>query len=226
MARLALKIGVWCAGVPLALALTYLGAAALCGLIITGGKADSGPRDIRIFVRSNGVHADLVLPVSALDIDWRKHLLIEDPDVLNGGFAYLSFGWGDRGFYLTTPTWSDFKLPTALKALSGLDSTVMHVEAANAPASGPLSAELRLSAEQYRRLADFVDQSFVHDAEGAPIPIPGAHYGPHDAFYAARGHYSPIDTCNEWTREALAHADLRTPLWAPFDVALFHHLRS
>jgi len=226
MVRFAFKSVAWCLSVPLGLAVFYLSAAALLGLIAMGGTANSDPKEVRIFVRSNGVHADLVLPVSALDVDWRKHLPIEDPDVLDGGFSYLAFGWGDRGFYLTTPSWADLKVSTALKALSGLDATVMHVEAANAPVTGPKAAELNLSAEQYRRLADFVDRSFEHDVEGAPIPIAGAHYNEHDAFYEGRGHYSPVMTCNEWTREALAHADLRMPLWAPFDIALFHHLRS
>lgn len=226
MARFALRAVLWCVGVPFGLAILYLGLAVIGGLITTGGADDPDPKDVRIFVRSNGVHADLVLPVSALDIDWRKHLPIDDPDVLDGSFAYLAFGWGDRGFYLTTPTWADLKISTALKAVSGSGGTVMHVQAANAPPAGPMAAELRLSARQYRRLVDFVDQSFTHDVDGAPILIAGAHYGRHDFFYEGRGHYSPVNTCNEWTRDGLARADLPMPLWTPFDIALMHHLRS
>ncbi len=226
MIRLAVKFVCWLVAVPVAAALLYLSAAVIGGLIGTGGESVAGPKEVAIFLRTNGVHADLVLPVTALDVDWRKHLPIDDPDVLDGGFPYLAFGWGDRGFYLNTPTWSALKASTALKALSGLDSTVMHVQAANPPASGSQSAELRLSAEQYHQLVDFIDQSFDHDPAGSPILIANAHYGRHDSFYEGRGHYSAIMTCNEWTRQGLAHADLRTPLWAPFDIALFHHLRS
>lgn len=226
MARFGFKLVAWCLAVPLGAALLYLSAAVIGGLIATGGKDDPDPKEVKIFVRSNGVHADLVLPVSALDIDWRNHIPIDDPNLLDGSFPYLAFGWGDRGFYLTTPTWADLKASTALKALSGLDGTVMHVQAANAPADSSMAAELRLSAGQYRKLAQFVDQSFDHDVDGSPILIPDAHYGHHDLFFQGRGHYSMLMTCNEWTREALSHAELRMPLWAPFDIALFHHLRS
>jgi len=226
MARLAFRIAAWGVGVPVGLAVTYLAAAVIGGMLTRGGAETAGPDEVDIYLRTNGVHADLVLPVAALDVDWRRRLPLNDPDVADGGFPYLAFGWGDRGFYLTTPTWADLKVTTALCALSGLDDTVMHVQAANAPEPGSRSAELRLSAAQYHHLVDFIDHSFDRDAGGAPIPIPNAHYGRHDSFFAGRGHYSAFMTCNEWTRQALAHADLRTPLWAPFDLALFHHLRA
>jgi uncharacterized protein (TIGR02117 family) len=213
--------------IPLGLVTTYLTAAATGGLITHGGSVDPAPKDVDIYVHSNGVHADLVLPVSALDVDWRQRLSFDDPDVIDGGFQYLAFGWGDRGFYLNTATWSDLTLSTALLALSGFDGTVMHVQAASAPAPGPRTGHLLLSAEQYHRLADFVDQSFERTNSGALMPIAGAHYfGRHDAFFEARGHYSAFNTCNEWTRQALSRANQSTPLWAPFDIALFHHMRT
>jgi len=214
--------------VPFGLAALYLGSAAAGGLLPHGAMPDPGLKQIDVYVHSNGVHADLLLPVSALDVDWRKRLpSYDDPDLANGGFAYLAFGWGDRTFYLTTPTWSDLKLSTALWALSGFDGTVMHVQSANIPAPGPRTAHLSLTAEQYHHLVDFIDASFQHDPAGLPLPIAGAHYfGNHDAFFEARGHYSAFNTCNEWTRQALVRAGQATPLWAPFDVALFHHIRT
>jgi len=222
-----LRILGWLLLVPIGLAATYLTAAAAGGLLPHGVAADPGPQEIEIFVHSNGVHTDLLLPVSTLGIDWRRRLPFDDPDVADGGFAYLAFGWGDRAFYLTTPSWSELKLSTALLALSGLDSTVMHVQAASAPPPGPHSGRMRLTVDQYRHLVAFIEQSFEHDSAGTPIPIAGAHYfGPHDAFYEARGHYSAFNTCNEWAREALSSADQPTALWAPFDIALFHHLRA
>jgi uncharacterized protein (TIGR02117 family) len=225
--RRTLRIFRWVLLVPIGLAATYLTAAAAGGFLPRGVAIDNGPKDVEIFVHSNGVHTDLLLPVSALGIDWRQRLSYDDPDVADGSFSYLAFGWGDRAFYLTTPSWSDLKLSTALLALSGLDSTVMHVQSATAPPPGPRTGRLLLTGEQYRHLVAFIDQSFEHDSAGTPIPIAGAHYyGPHDAFYEARGHYSAFNTCNEWTREALSSAGQPTALWAPFDIALFHHLRT
>ena len=213
---------------PVGLAATYLTAAAAGGIIPHGAIPDPGPKEIEIYVQTNGVHADLLLPVSALDIDWRKRLpSFEDPDLADGGFSYMAFGWGDRAFYLTTPKWSDLKISTALLALSGLDGTVMHVQAANPPLTGANARQVHLSAAQYHELTAYIEESFAHDAAGAAIPIPGAHYyGRHDAFYEAVGHYSAFNTCNEWTRRGLARAGQITPLWAPFDIALMHHIRA
>lgn len=226
MGRMAIKRIAWILAVPIITICAYLSAALIGGMLGHGGHAESGPAPIDIYVRTNGVHADLVLPMTALDIDWRQRLPFAETDP---GFDYLAFGWGDREFYLTTPSWADLRASTALKALGGLDSTVMHVEAA--PPPSPLAsrhpiAEMHLSEKQYRQLVDFVEASFMRNADGSPILIKGAHYGAHDLFFEARGHYSALDTCNEWTRDALEHADQRTPLWAPFDVALFHHLRT
>ena len=228
MVRRTIKILALSLLAPFALTAAYLSAAALAGLVPIGPATDRGPKEVDIYVHSNGVHADLLLPVTALDIDWRRRLpTYDDPDVADGGFPYLAFGWGDRSFYLNTPTWADLDAQTALLALSGMDGTVMHVQSASPPPLGPRTARLSLTAGQYHQLVDFIDQSFQHDGAGLPIPIAGAHYyGRHDAFFEGRGHYSMVTTCNEWTRQALSHAGQRTAVWAPFDIALFHHMRT
>lgn len=224
MGRMAFKAAAWIVAIPIITICAYFSAALIGGLLGRGGQAASGPPAVDVYLRTNGVHADLVLPVKALDVDWRRRLpfVESDPDL-----NYVAFGWGDREFYLTTPSWGDLRTTTALKALSGLDDSVMHVEAA--PPPSPLAsrhpiAQLHVSERQYRLLVEFVEASFQRDGAGSIILIQGAHYNDHDAFFEARGHYSAVNTCNEWTRRALQHADLRVPLWAPFDVALFRHL--
>ncbi|MFM7331368.1 MAG: DUF2459 domain-containing protein, partial [Brachymonas sp.] len=36
-------------------------------------------------------------------------------------------GWGDRNFFLNTPTWDDLTLSTALNATFGLGSAALHI---------------------------------------------------------------------------------------------------
>jgi len=203
----------------------YLLGSLLCGLIsLEGQEAAEGEASIDLYLRSNGVHTDLILPRRALDIDWSQRL---DGLPLAAGTAdFLAFGWGDREFYLATPGWGDLKLSTALRALTGFDGTVLHVESLSPPTSGPRTRHLRVSARQYRQLAAFVNASFATaEGESAPAsPIPAAHYNDHDSFFVARGHYSLFVTCNEWARQGLAAAEVRRPLWSPFDWALFHQL--
>ncbi|HEY4373150.1 MAG TPA: TIGR02117 family protein [Burkholderiales bacterium] len=220
---------------------------ALCALALGAISVNRDYRapasGITIYLQHNGVHTDLLLPVQAAQIDWRGDFPARDfaapvkplnvplaldpgiPPDRNPAAAYVAIGWGDRGFYFDTPTWADLTAATALKALSGAGPSVLHVEYVPVPASTPgLAPNLRrlvLTPAAYARLAAHVKAAFANDAHGAHVAYPGRGYTPHDTFYAARGHFSPILTCNEWVREALAAAGVRVPAWAPLRYALF-----
>ena len=73
---------------------------------------------------------------------------------------------------------------------------------------------------------EYVRASFVRDAEGRPVRLGAPGYFDTDAFYAARPRYSFWLTSNEWVRRGLTSAGVRTPVWAPFDSALFFQLRG
>ena len=57
--------------------------------------------------------------------------------------------------------------------------------------------------------------AFVRDTLGTGGKVANG-YGPDDVFYDARGTYSAIGTCNEWTGRALRHAGVRVGAWTPF----------
>jgi uncharacterized protein (TIGR02117 family) len=211
----------------LALLLLYLAAAVLLGALATNRDYRPAPAGITIFLYSNGVHSALALPVHAAGIDWTR---VFAPQQLRAGalapqWDYLLIGWGERRFYLETPTWGDLKARTALLALSGLNRGALHVQYLPAPAPGPVTLPLTLSPAAYARLAAFVHASVPLDQRGAARWIAGYHYTYNDAFYEAHGRFSLFNTCNQWTRNALAAAGVRVPLWAPFATALFWQLR-
>lgn len=203
----------------------YLLAAAVGGLVPVNADFRPDPNGIPIYLRTNGVHAELVLPTSAAGIDWSEDHPASDMRALAAPLPWIAFGWGDAGFFATTPTWSDLRPGTALVALSGRGDGAMHVEYLAVP-SAYAGRELRLSRAQYLRLVEFVRASFERDAAGRPRRLAAPGYFDRDAFYAARPRYTFWFTSNEWVRRALAHAGVRTPLWAPFDVALFFQLRD
>ncbi len=92
----------------------YLFFAVLLSLIPVHRNTTAGG-DLEIFIRSNGVHLELLLPAKTKEMDWLKELRI-DP-LLADQVKYISFGWGDRNFYIHTPEWSDLTLSTTLTAL-------------------------------------------------------------------------------------------------------------
>lgn len=203
----------------------YLLAAVVGGLVPVNAGFSPDPDGIPIYVRTNGVHAELVLPTRAAGVDWSEDLPASDMRALPSALPWIAFGWGDAHFFASTPTWSDLRLGTALDALGGRGEGAMHVEYLAVP-SAYAGRALRLSRSEYLRLVAYVRASFARDPAGRPrrLDVPG--YFERDAFYAARPRYTFWFTSNEWVRRALADAGVRTALWAPFDVALFFQLRD
>lgn len=195
------------------------GLAAVAGALIPVNsgwhQAASG---VRVYVIDNGVHTDLVLPVSAEGVDWRD--LVKPGDLANPAQAaqsHLAFGWGNRDFYLNTPSWSQISPRLAADALFGGGRTVLHVSHIPEPKADPNVRPVMLTAEEYRRLAAYVRASFAGG--------PGAHgYAGHDAFYEAKGGYSAIDTCNQWTAGALKAAGVKMGFWTPFTFGVMRWL--
>jgi len=210
-------------GLVAGLLVLYALAALVLGLVPRNPGFVEPADGVEIHVRTNGVHADLVLPTRWDGIDWSAEFPVRDMSRLVAPASWIAFGWGDRGFMLTTPTWADLRPGTAIIALSGLGRGAMHVEYVDSPGAYD-ARHVRLSAEQYRRLAAFIRDSFVRDAGGAVRRIDAPGYFGTDAFYEAQPTYTFWYTCNEWTRRALAAAGVTTAWWAPFDIAVMHHL--
>jgi uncharacterized protein (TIGR02117 family) len=178
-------------------------------------QAEAG---VRIYVIDNGVHTDLVLPAVAEGVDWRELARPEDlADPAQAAQSHLAFGWGNRDFYLNTPSWSKMEAGRALGALAGTGSTVLHVAHMAEPRAAPHIRSVMLSAPEYRRLAAYVLGTFASRAS-----VRG--YGGNDAFYEAKGGYSAIWTCNQWTGGALRAAGVRMGAWTPFTFGVMRWL--
>jgi hypothetical protein len=63
-----------------------------------------------VYLRSNGIHVDLVMPANAQGLDWRKLLPPRDVRQAPAEVRWYGFGAGERRVYLETPTWSDLTL--------------------------------------------------------------------------------------------------------------------
>ncbi|MEP9358417.1 TIGR02117 family protein [Sphingomonas sp. KR3-1] len=183
----------------------YLAAAALGAGLATNNGREPPARGVRIYVADNGVHTDLILPAGAFrDVARPEHL--RDPRT--AAEPYLAFGWGDRDFYLHTAQWSDINPWRTAKALVGAGSTVLHIAHVPEPRAGGTVHALLLRPEEYRRLV-----AYVRDTLAAGPVVRG--YGPRDAFYSAKGGYSAINTCNEWTGRGLRKAGVPMGIWTP-----------
>lgn len=193
--------------------LVYLAAAAVGGAIPRNIGWQEPEEGVTIYVASNGVHTGLVVPTRATGVDWSP--LVRPEHIADPRYAgrWLWFGWGEREFYLNTPTWRELSPRVALRSLVGSDATLVHVDHLLTPWSD--ARPIRLSPSEYRRLTAAIRASF---APGPARPIPG--YGPADAFYPARGRYDAIRTCNWWTGHVLATAGVRIGAWTPLSATV------
>ena len=205
--------------------LAWLAFALLLGLVPANPGWREAEQGITIYVRTNGVHTWIVMPKVTPVIDWRplapgEHLA----DGRWGAGDHIAVGYGNRDFYLNTPTWADLKLSTAFYAFFGGGPTLLHVEHDHQPQADEWQRPIVLRPEEYRRLVGFIAGRFKRDDAGRSIPLIGRGYGRSDMFYEANGGYSFILTCNEWTGRALRAAGVTTGLWTPLEQSIMWRL--
>jgi len=201
----------------------YLIAALLGSLIPVNRGWSETEQGTTIYLVSNGIHADLILPVEAQGLDWRPLLPLKDFAAPDASAQWIAFGAGERRVYLDTPRWRDIKPRTIWAALSG-GERVMHVEWVSNP--GSEARAIRLHPEEYRRLWSAIRAGFLLDRHGRPQRIDHAGYNNQDAFYLGTGKTSAIKTCNSWVGERLRLAGIRTGAWSPFAQGLLWRYRA
>lgn len=170
---------------------------------------------ITLYVHDNGIHTGLVLPRKNAIADWSD--LVRPEHLADPRYAsdHLLFGWGDRAFYLETPTWGDLRPSTAFAALFGSEASLVHVDHIAAPQAADDLRAIRVTPDQYRQIAAAIRAKFALDDAERSQPVTG--YGRADAFYEAHGRYNAITTCNEWTGSVLRDAGVRVGAWTPFN---------
>ena len=193
------------------------------GAVIPLGNLDN-EGDITIYVQSNGVHTDVCLPVRTAQMNWFEFVPGEDfPE--DASFEYIAIGWGDKGFFLDTPTWAELKVSTALNAAFLPSPTAMHVAYVAEPKEDDEHIKVHISKKEYTRLVRYVKNSF-RLKNGHVDLIPQGGYTKYDKFYEAKHSYHMFRTCNIWTNEALKSANIKTGIFALFPNGIMDHLKD
>lgn len=186
------------------------------------GKKTSAPLDISIYIKTNGKHTDIVLPVKNDVIDWSLELPYRNNVSQDTIYDNLAIGWGDKGFFLDMPTWDDLTFTLAFKAAFWLGETAMHVTYYKELEENEDCIRIKISRDQYIDLISFIKNKFKLDSSGRFINIKtNATYGLTDAFYEANGKYSVFNSCNTWTNDALSACGQKHCLWTFFDDPIF-----
>ena len=200
---------------------------ALTTMSISVGENLNKDENVTIFMKTDGIHTDFVFPVTDASIDWRRVFSPEDTKGKNSKLEYISVGWGDQGFFLNTPEWSDLKVSTAVKACFYMSKSAVHINYMKD--LGQVKAnyvQFKISKLKYHRLYRFVLKTLKRNSMQQAECIAGRGYWETDAFYEAKGVYGLFNTCNSWINKGLKSADLPACFWAPFNNGIYHKYAS
>ena len=213
-------------GIILGIIVVYALLGYLLPFIEISAKDDGEKKEIPIYIYTNGVHTDIVMPVKNELHDWSTKIPFVNTKSKRTDYQYVGIGWGDKGFYLDTPTWADLKFSTAFNAAFWLSKSAMHCSYYTKMTVADDCKMMMISKSQYKDLVKFVDEKFDKDTNGNYILIPtNAVYDDNDAFYDAKGKYSFLNTCNTWANDALKAAGQKAAFWTPSDYGIFLHYK-
>jgi len=194
--------------------------------VIPVNKNPENAKEISVYILTNGAHTDIVVPVKTDIIDWSEQIKYENTLANDTSSQLLAMGWGDKGFYLDTPSWADLKFSTAFKAVFGINTAAIHATYYKELKENELCKKIEISKEQYKDLVAYIQKSFLTNDKGDYINIvTDANYGMNDAFYEGKGKFNMFRTCNAWTNRSLKACGQRACVWTPFDKGIFYHYK-
>ncbi len=199
----------------------YLSTAFICARI-TVNEAISKEGNIIVYIQSNGVHTDLVVPVKSQKMDWSNIFPYRNTKDKDTTSKFLALGWGDKGFYLNTPTWGDLTFSIAFKAMFGLSNSALHTTYLDTIQVSGTCKKISMTQNEYDLLVRYIKRT-ISTKKASSIFIPtNAVYGTNDAFYEASGSYHLFSTCNTWTNRALKYSNKKACFWTPFDTGILN----
>lgn len=188
----------------------------LTAITVNNSQKESSAEKV-IYISTNGVHLDIIIPVSQVSDALKEGLNFKDE-------TYLAFGWGDENFYLNTPTWSDLTFNNAFAALFLNSTALIHLTRYTEKRSKWV--EVPLNNEQLKLLNTYLSKVFMLDRNGGKIILNNRGYTLRDDFYRANGSYSCFKTCNSWVNSALKASDLKSCYWTPFDFGVINKYKD
>jgi len=190
----------------------YLIIALILTAITVDRKIEDQASNHIIYLGTNGVHLDIVLPKENVTPNLLSNLKINEND------KYLSFGWGDENFYINTPTWGDLTFKNAFQALFLKSSSLIHVTQYRKKHTDWVA--IKVNETELKNLNAYLQQTFKTNTNGMKIILENKGYTSTDNFYKSKGSYSCFKTCNSWVNIGFKKSGLRSCFWTPFDFGL------
>ncbi len=204
--------------------LLYVLSTFILSRITVKGRNNAGAK-IQISLMKSGVHTDFILPVCNPIKDWRQEFPLANTGFKDSSSKLVSIGWGDKTFYMNTPTWADLSLQTALTVPFGLGPSAIHATYYQQLLDDRPIIRLHVTEKQYLKLVRYIEQTLDRNAKGQTQYIKATKKGVvtgNDAYYAAKGRYSVFFTCNSWVNSGLKACQQKACYWTAFAGGIFY----
>jgi len=209
-----LKFGLKTVGFFLLIPLAYLLVSLVLTYIPISEKTDGTAKTQTVYLHSNGLHADIVLPKELITPKLLTGLYMQSYD------RYFAFGWGEESFFLGTHALTDLKFSTLFRAAFLDSNTLIHLTRYKASKVDWIAVPI--TKTQLLKLNSYILRSFALD-QGKKRRLNVSRYTlDRDDFYSAEGNYMFYRTCNSWVNTALKESDMKASLWTPFDFGALH----
>jgi uncharacterized protein (TIGR02117 family) len=194
------------------IAVAYLLVSLILTLIPVNNEPGNSEKNKSIYLNSNGVHLNIIIPKGFVDPNLLAGLKYDDND------QYFAFGWGDRNFYLETKTWDDLTFKNAFVALFLKSTVLIHLTKYSTTRED--WAEIKVDEDQLNKINRYINDSFYFNSQNKKVMLNNKGYSDHDDFYEASGSYSLFKTCNSWVNTGFKKSNIKACLWTPFEFGL------
>ncbi len=196
------------------LMITYVLIAVLVSYIPVNTSKSNINKDKTIFLHSNGIHLSVIFKIDEVSSELKRDMKI--PNSVN----FVSYGWGNKDFYLKVPTWDHFKIKYAFQAFFRNGPTLVDVVLLENKQSDWIT--IQVSNEAFEKLSTYIFNAFELDDYGNKISIQQDLYPATQLLFKAKGSYSPVKTCNTWVNTGFKQSGLKASLWTLFDFGLLN----
>lgn len=159
----------------LAIPVIYLIVSILLSYITVSRDDRDSIKNITIYLSTNGVHLDIIIPKTDNDSLITSGLDLQSKD------QFIAYGWGDENFYINTPTWGDLTAKNACSALFLDSSTLMHVTRHAYKREEWVA--IQLDDQELFKLNSYLRDSFKKDDGGRIMKLDQEGYTSRDDFY-------------------------------------------
>lgn len=211
--KIVVKILKWCSLIFL-IPILYIFIALLLSYIPINPKISDSTQNKTIYIKTNGVHLDIILHKNDLDSLLINNLKYDEHD------EYFAFSWGEKIFYLNTPTWGDLTFRNGFRALFLKNTTLVHLTRYTKIRNDWVV--IKVNQTQLANINHYLNSTFYINAYQQKVLLPNKGYDYNDDFYEANGQYSLFNTCNTWVNTGLKQSGIKASLWTPFDFGLMY----